>query len=442
MKKLQWGQGLVLGAFGWMRCRALADRPSSHITKGITRSPHHLLINLKAPWAWQALCAAALQLILLMPSAAQAATPMISAGSRHSMALKSDGTVVVWGDNLYGQSTIPPGLTDVVSVAAGSLHSLALKADGTVAAWGWNDYGQTTVPAGLSGVIRVSAGSSHSMALKSDGTVVAWGGLYSGSSSFQVPIAPPSGLSNVVAISAGSGHSLALKSDGSVAAWGYSTFGQNTIPSGLSNVTQVSDEGTYSMSLKADGTVVAWGISSYVRTAFLATLSNVASVSAGELHALALKTDGTVVAWGSNSSYYTICCGVTSSFYTGQSVVPPGLNNVVAISAGGRHSLALKADGTVVAWGSNSHANSGIPTTFTQTGESSVPVGLNLNPQKTSQTIVFHIAPTLVQGGDVAVSATASSGLPVIFSSITNNTCTISGSTVTGITVGTCTLNP
>ena len=63
-------------------------------------------------------------------------------------------------------------------------------------------------------------------------------------------------------------------------------------------------------------------------------------LQAGSYHSLALKYDGTVVAWGDDSA--------------GQTNVPAGLSNVVAIAAGGFHSLALKTDGSVVAWGDDS----------------------------------------------------------------------------------------
>ncbi|KAB2661568.1 MAG: hypothetical protein DVB32_02330, partial [Verrucomicrobia bacterium] len=86
-----------------------------------------------------------------------------------------DGTVVAWGDNSYGQTTVPAGLTGVTAIAAGSYHTVRLKSDGTVVAWGWNIFGQTTVPAGLTGVTAIAAGAFHTVALKSDGTVVAWG---------------------------------------------------------------------------------------------------------------------------------------------------------------------------------------------------------------------------------------------------------------------------
>ena len=71
------------------------------------------------------------------------------------------------------------------------------------------------------------------------------------------------------------------------------------------------------------------------------------AISAGWYHSLALKADGTVVAWGNN-------------FY-GQTDVPVELTGVVAISDSDIHSLALKADGTVVAWGYNNSGQMDAP---------------------------------------------------------------------------------
>jgi alpha-tubulin suppressor-like RCC1 family protein len=88
-------------------------------------------------------------------------------------------------------------------------------------------------------------------------------------------------------------------------------------------------------------------------------LTGVVAVDSSVWHDLALKGDGTVVAWGLNTrNPYNLVV-------TNQSVVPGGLNGVVAVSGGGAHSLALKSDGTVVAWGDSFY------------GQCTVPAGLN-----------------------------------------------------------------
>jgi alpha-tubulin suppressor-like RCC1 family protein len=244
----------------------------------------------------------------------------------------ADGLVAAWGDNNYGQTTLPVGVNNVKAIAAGPLHNLALRADGTVAGWGKNVFGEATAPAGLSGVTAIAAGEWHSLALRANGTVVAWGSNTYGQTNL------PSDLSHVIAIAAGFGHNLALKADGTVVVWGLGSQGQTNIPTGLSNVVAIAAGQFDNLALKVDGTVAAWGYDFRTgQTNVPAGLSNVVAIATGYYHSLALKADGTVVAWGSGPY--------------GQTNVPPGLSNVVAIAAGTYQSLALKADGTVAWWG-------------------------------------------------------------------------------------------
>ena len=91
---------------------------------------------------------------------------VLACGSNHTVALKSDGTVVCWGNNnTYNQCTVPGGLTGVIAVDAGDNHSIALKSDNTVVCWGLNTSGQASVPANLKAKI-ISAGGDFCAAIR------------------------------------------------------------------------------------------------------------------------------------------------------------------------------------------------------------------------------------------------------------------------------------
>jgi len=99
------------------------------------------------------------------------------------VALTSNGKVVAWGENNYGQSTIPTILgtnvpvtpnaptnpatsitTQVIEVSAGAYHTMALRRNGTVLSWGNNANGQCNVASSLNNILQIAAGAYHSLA--------------------------------------------------------------------------------------------------------------------------------------------------------------------------------------------------------------------------------------------------------------------------------------
>ena len=180
----------------------------------------------------------------------------IAAGTYHVLALKNDGTVWAWGDNEYGQignGTTGPdaktpiqvvGLTDVVKIAAGRFFSVAVKSDGTVWTWGQNLYGQlgdgTTNNRNVPGVVPnfiaqlpaiIAAGAFHVMAVKNDGTAWAWGrNSYGnlGDNSLNNSYTPVQmiGASDVAGMAAGTNFSLLYKNDGTFWGCGRNASGQ------------------------------------------------------------------------------------------------------------------------------------------------------------------------------------------------------------------------
>jgi len=240
----------------------------------------------------------------------------VAAGGYHTVGLRENGTVLVWGSNANGQTNAPNGLTNVVAIAGGGGHSLALLENGTVRAWGNNTCGQTNVPTGLTNVTALAAGGPQSLALRQDGSLIAWG---------CTPV--PAGVSNIAAMAAGPQNTLGLLSNGTVLAWNGTSSTDLTPPAGLSNVVAVACEYAHALALRKDGTVVAWGQNTYGQTNVPAGLSNVMKIATGNNFNMALRNDGTVVSWGRNQ--------------VGQTNVPNGLTNICAITAGQDHSVAL-----------------------------------------------------------------------------------------------------
>ena len=382
------------------------------------------------------------------------------------MALKSDGTVWAWGYNDYGQlgdgttlyKNTPvqvSSLSGVIAIAGGNDHNLSVKSDGTVWAWGYNHYGRlgdgTTTDkhtpvqvSGLSGVIAIAGGTFHSLALKSNGTVWAWGSngfgqLGDGTTTERHTPVKVSGLSDVIAISVGNYHSLALKSDGTVWAWGYNYYGQlgdgtNTEKDSVGKKTPVKVSrlsgviaiagGTYhSLALKSNGTAWAWGYNSYSQLGDgtttdrntpmqVGSISGVTAIASGAYHSLALKSDGTVWAWGKNNAGQIGDGGTTGSgVYRETPVQVSSLSGITAIAGGYSHSLALKSDGTVWAWGSNSWGQLGDGTEK----DSNTPVqvsSINLGVTTTTPTPLSTPTPSS-EKGSISGDITDTEGNPI-----------------------------
>jgi hypothetical protein len=133
----------------------------------------------------------------------------VDGGDRGSFALLSDGSLVFWGLNLSGVGDVPPlppGLT-YVEVAGSQLHAAARRSDGSVVAWGSNSSGQCNVPALPAGLVyvEIAVGDVHTVARRSDGSVVAWGSNLSG----QCSVPPPPAGHVYVEVAAGGYHSMA-----------------------------------------------------------------------------------------------------------------------------------------------------------------------------------------------------------------------------------------
>jgi len=341
----------------------------------------------------------------------------VVAGFAHSLGLRADGTLTTWGNNQYGQlgtatnsGTPNPNPTPTAtgtalvtrSLAMGASFGLAVKGDGTLWAWGDNAYGQLGLAITTARVTRpvqvgtatdwvmVAAGEYHTLALRADGSLYAWGWNIYGqlgsptNSGTNAPTPTPQLVAGTYTqIAAGVYHSLGLRADGSLYAWGSNQYGQlgTATNSGTSNAnptptpvagtyTRVAAGGQHSLALRADGTLYAWGDNSYGQLGPAATAGptptqvggTYTQVAGGFYHTLGLRADGSLYAWGRNE-YGQLGSATNNGTYTATPTPQLVAGTYTQVVAGFAHSLALRADGSLYAWGRNGNGELGIGTT-------------------------------------------------------------------------------
>jgi alpha-tubulin suppressor-like RCC1 family protein len=333
----------------------------------------------------------------------------VSAGGGHSLALKEDGTLWAWGNNFYGTLGTGTGreantLMQVGGgpwkyISAGYYHSVGLKSDDTLWSWGSNDFARLGIgvaadknlpvrPDTGSGWQAVSGGASFSVALRTGGELWSWGqngagqlGTDTGGLPMGTPILGAQGHS-WDQVDIGSNHNLAIRTDGTLWAWGGNNQGRlgtstnqsfsSPIPVGTGTWRSVSAFHEHSMGIMDDGTLWAWGAERFGKLGTDTGGANLTSpgqvavgdtwdqVSAGMWHTLAVRSDNTLWAWGRNNY------GQLGSDTGGLDVALPlqiGTDSDWSlIAAGEEHSQGIKEDGTLWGWG---RSYAGTPGSFT-----------------------------------------------------------------------------
>lgn len=184
-------------------------------------------------------------------------------------------------------------------------------------------------------------------------------------------------------MAAGYCHSLLVRSDGTLWACGRNVSGElglgdnvsRSVPARVGTATNwvsVAASWYHSFGIRSDGTLWGWGENDYGQLGLgyqswratmpirVGTATNWAAVSTGHFHTLGLRSDGTLWAWGNNDYGRLGLEGVGTS----ENVTSPTQlgtdTNWVAIAAGDGHSLAVKSDGSLWSWGANSSGQLGL----------------------------------------------------------------------------------
>lgn len=363
--------------------------------------------------------------------------PLVAAGGSHSLARSaSGGTVWTWGDNRYGQlgrstatsSSTPgvvAGLSGVKAIAAGADHSLALKSDGTVWAWGRNAAGaigdgtQTDRPlpkrvAGLENVsvVAVAAAEGRSFALGADGRLWGWGDNSTGAlgtgtqNQALVPTVvggSEAGFSRIVQVAAGARHTLALSAAGQVFAMGEiavpplnssTILSSPSLVAGLASMSSLAAGDGFSVALDINGRLWSWGSNgsgqlglgdsmprampaAIDRTQAGGPLLPTLRLATGRDFALVRSLNGSMLAWGAGA-HGQLGTGVVAGA-SPSPVAVATLQQMASVAGGRGHALAVRADGTVYAWGDNSAGQLGIGSSEQFRAAPAQVPGLNLN---------------------------------------------------------------
>ena len=219
----------------------------------------------------------------------------VAAGYGFGVVLKGDGTVRAWGEyesvesydpyyvSSWQKMEVPEGLNDVVAIDASHKNAIALKADGTLVVWGNNGRYQCNIPKGVTDIVGVAAGNDYAVALKADGTIAAW--YWLGSKYKE--------LKNVVAVSTYQIGTLALHSDGYIEAVNVGSSTPLRMGGGFTAISSFS--GFDGVGLRRDGIVTVWwqeAIEPYV----IEGLRNIVAIS----RTMALAEDGSVISFSPN----------------------------------------------------------------------------------------------------------------------------------------------
>ena len=273
-------------------------------------------------------------------------------------AIKSDGTVVVWGDLARGgNASSVSSLTNVIEIYPLGANSgeklqrcfVAKKNDGTISSWGDSAYGADL--SSLTGTAVIShVAVNHYSAIAIDNAGNFYGdGLYGNdinTNYYDAKGVSSNDLSTITKISGNAGSYTAIRSDGSVLNWGHWAKNLSSTDALKSGVVSITSTYYNTSVLKDNGDVYTFG-SNYATPTRTAT--NVASIVSTQDSFAALKNDGTVVVWEGSANEGG-----------DQSVVDAlSLTNVIKLASttqdGKGAFAALKSDGTVVSWGYTSY---------------------------------------------------------------------------------------
>ena len=305
-------------------------------------------------------------------------------GNGHTCALKKEGSVWCWGNNSFSQlgdgtsanksKPVQIGVTkDWLAIFAGGIYTCALKKESSIWCWGGFQLGQldsstpkldsysltnrfTPIQLGVTtDWMTIDAGDGHMCVIKTEGSLWCWGHndngqLGDGTRVFKNTPVQIGITADWREISAGGWHTCGIKTEGSLWCWGFNLYGQ------LGN-----------------------GKAGYIESKNMPVQIGIdmdwQKIAAGGAHTCALKTEGSLWCWGNNDYGQQ---GAGNAGYSQIIIAPVQIGTTLdwqTIAVSDSHTCALKMEGSLWCWGSNTWGQIGNGNTTDQ----SKPVQIGMN---------------------------------------------------------------
>lgn len=336
------------------------------------------------------------------------------------------GIALTWGSNGYGQLgnnstsaasspvSVIGGFTDWCRVAAGDTFTLGIRTNGTLWSWGNNNFGKlgdnttvsksspVSVVGGFTDWCQVSAGYAHALAVRTGGTAWGWGRNEGrlGDNNFignrSSPVSVEGGFTNWCQVSAGGFHSSGVRSNCTLFTWGANTSGQlgdgtTTVATspispigGFTDWCASSSGDSHTVGVRTNCSIWAWGLNGNGQLGDNTSANNSSPVSvvggftdwcqasAGFRHTVGLRINGTLWAWGANNNGQLGNNSVTES--SSPVSVVGGFTDWcrISISSGANHNVAIRTNGTLWSWGAGGYGRLGINSVIDRSSPTSV----------------------------------------------------------------------
>ena len=266
----------------------------------------------------------------------------VALGAAHGCALRVGGEAVCWGigpddEGWAGQTEAPAG--QFTQISAGDDHTCGLRTGGAVACWGDDHFGQVDAPAGE--FVQVTAVGGSSCGLRTDGVPTCWGAV--------AALRPPPGEFTSVTAAGRLGRPCGIRPDHSVVCWGYGPYGEP--PAWVGPLVDVSLGHPVSCGVQASGSVVCWDNNTKADTYLVVGTSppvgRFVQVTSSGRGYCAVSVGGALACVDFGH--------LPGNGVLGYGVLDASEGEFVKVSAGAEHVCGIRTDATVACWGSDGY---------------------------------------------------------------------------------------